>query len=126
MSKPAITITDARIVSITPFERENWHVNLKYPERFVCITFECPAGVYVFFTRKHTPFAEACRYGYGRNPQEKYTVSGKHKRVQNYADLDGQVVLTNGKFGVYAFQAEQAKRQAKIEARKAKLYGTTT
>jgi len=123
MSKPAITIHNVKILSITPFERENWHVNLKYPERFLAISFESDEQVYVTFTRKHTPFAEAAKYAYGRNPQERHTISGKYKRCQDYAELGGQVVLTNCKFGVYAFQAEQAKRQAKIEARKAKLYG---
>lgn len=123
MTKPVITIHDAKIISITPFERDNWHVNLKYPERFVCIAFKCSAGVYVFFTRKHTPFAEAARYAYACDPQRRHTVSGKHKRVQDHANLGGQVVLTNGTFGVYAFQAEQAKRQAKADARHRKLFG---
>lgn len=124
MTKPAITVNNARIIAITQFERENWHINLKYPERFLAISFEADGQVYVTFTRKHTPFAEAAKYAYIRNPQERHTISGKYKRCQDYANLGGQIVLTNCKFGVYAFQAEKAKREAKAAARHAKLMGT--
>jgi hypothetical protein len=125
VSKPAITIHNAKILSITPFERENWHVNLKYPERFLAISFESDGQVYVTFTRKHTPFAETAHFAKSKQHTtgERFTISGKYKRVQDYAQLGGQIVLTNCKFGVYAFQAEKAKREAKAAARHAKLFG---
>jgi len=127
MRKPAITIHNAKILSITPFDRENWHCTaLKYPERFLAISFEADGQVYVTFTRKHTRFAEVAIFAKckAHRTGERFTISGKYKRVQDYANLGGQIVLTNCVFGEYAFQAEQAKREAKAKARHAKLFGT--
>jgi len=111
------TIThNATIQSITPFERENTHVQLRWPEKFVAITLQGEDGMlYVTFTRKHSAFAESAKVG------DEVQFTGKFKRDQNYANLGGQVVLTNCVFGTYKYQKVNAKRAAKVAARKARL-----
>lgn len=104
------------IISITPFERVNTHVQLQWPERFVAIAFRTPSGeVYVTFTRKHSEFAESAKIG------ETGNFSGKFKREQNHANLGGQIVLTNMVRGQYAYQSAAEKRKEKILARAKKL-----
>ena len=112
-----ITIANATVKSITPFERVNTHINLKWPERFVAITLVDPCGGqhYVTMTRKHTAFAEAVKVG------DCLTVSGNVKREQDYHQLGGQIVLTNCVVGVPASVGLAEKRAAKVAARKAKL-----
>jgi len=114
-----ITIDNASIVSITPFDRVNTHVNLLYPEHFVAITI---VGVddgryYVTMTRKHSKFASTVRVG------GTLTISGKVKREQDYNQLGGQIVLTNCMIGIPAYEGLKATRKDKIATRLAKLLG---
>lgn len=111
-----LTITEATVKSITPFERENTHVKLQYPERFVAITLVGEDGQhYVTMTRKHTGFAESVEVG------GCYTITGKVKRTQDYGQLGGQIVLTNCVRGIPANVVAEQKRHAKAKARLAKL-----
>lgn len=105
------------ILSITQFDRVNEHVNLQWPEHFVCITMRSEDGaIAVTFTRKHTTFAEAVKVG------ETYTISGVYKRVQDHSNVGGQVVITNCRIGIPASVGAEAIRKAKVAARLAKLY----
>jgi RecG-like helicase len=116
MSKAPLTI-NAEVTAVTQFDRVNLHCSaLRYPEHFVAITLKGEDGVfYVTFTRKHTQFADSVAIG------QRLTVSGKFKRTQDYANLGGQVVITNCVIGQYKFQQADTKREARKAARLAKL-----
>ena len=113
MSMITVNVT---VKSISHFERENTHVKLRYPERFVAITLVGQGGQhYVTLTRKHSGFAEAVKVG------ENLTVSGNVKREQDYHQLGGQVVLTNCVIGTPEYVMVSANRKAKAAKRLAKL-----
>jgi RecG-like helicase len=106
------------IASVTEFERENTHVKLQWPERFVAIAMTSEDKAWaVTFTRKHSKFADSVKVG------DTLTVTGVVKRTQDHANLGGQIVLTNCVVGVPASIAIAAKRAAKVAARKAALFG---
>lgn len=105
------------IASVTEFERENTHVKLQWPERFVAIAMVSEDKAWaVTFTRKHSTFAESVKVG------DTLTVTGKVKRVQDHGNVGGQVVLTNCVVGVPASVGAAAARKAKAAARLAKLF----
>lgn len=104
------------ILSITPFERVNEHVALQWPEKFVAITMQgVESPILVTFTRKHSGFAESVKVG------DTIELSAKYKRVQDYNNVGGQLVVTNCVIGTPKSVGIEIARQAKIAARKAKL-----
>jgi hypothetical protein len=111
--------TGVTVMSITPFERENTHVKLLYPEHFVAIAMLGDNGVvYVTFTRQNTAFAKEVVDVGG-----EYVVTGNVKREQEYDNRGVQIVLTNCVVGIPANVAVKATQKAKAKARLAKLFG---
>lgn len=95
---------NVEIFSVTQFERENKHIRLQWPERFVAITMLADNGdIFVTFTRKHAKFADNVKVG------DKLTVTGRVKRTQEHGEFnDTQTVLTNCVIGVPLYiQREQ-------------------